>query len=605
MLETAHSCRLSAGAQLRSAGRLLEKCGEGLMQAETMEASVAARLEELGAKARALALETQEVLRRKRRGCGPLVVTPAVDPLGALGARAVLIDLDGTIYTPAGLVDGADDFYASLVRRQIPFCFVSNTGAKGALGVRAKLEGLGGFMFRHRPCPLSKIVTAAETQMDYMVRSLPARARVLVVAGGQDSWWMRGLRDRGAPSTWDIRTYLTEVESTTWAAAASASRKDSVFVALFSDGRINEHRDPSTGERCSSDWNFDVIKKASYVLAHGATLIVTAEDPFNPSRDDRFPGHVFPLPGPGMFSAMFRTLVYPRNNKIVVVGKGGASNLVMDEALKRLRDQGYDGDEAGVLMVGDRFDTDCKGAKLAGIRCCLVESGAHHRRLQRFYDRWQADAVCGSVADLVPKVARTKRRQEEPARPELGDRVASTPLLVRRDDEVCGVPHQISKLRAWTLHKGTTIGYDKTLEELAILLREFFDERKDDEGWLPRPALLQALEDLGISPDDDLMMPPGDAPVYCGGVSLAQFVGLVRRLLGDTRTFSSEYALFSKPMKNYGRSLDENDVRKLPFSPEAILRKQKSANAPALLRAAVSHVDLANALRDAADDDDY
>ena len=34
------------------------------------------------------------------------------------------------------------------------------------------------------------------------------------------------------------------------------------------------------------------------MLSHGAELIVTAEDAFNPSLDPDYPQSVFPLPGP-------------------------------------------------------------------------------------------------------------------------------------------------------------------------------------------------------------------------------------------------------------------------------------------------------------------
>lgn len=53
-----------------------------------------------------------------------------------------------------------------------------------------------------------------------------------------------------------------------------------MFVVLFSDGEISLHVDPATGEKGFADWSFDVIKKASYLLSHGASLIATAEDVF-------------------------------------------------------------------------------------------------------------------------------------------------------------------------------------------------------------------------------------------------------------------------------------------------------------------------------------
>ena len=76
--------------------------------------------------------------------------------------------------------------------------------------------------------------------------------------------------------------------------------------------------DPRTGEAGFADWSYDVIKKTSFLLSHGAHLIATAEDAFNPSTDN------MPLPGPGMFCAMFRALLHPSGgDRIHVCGKGG------------------------------------------------------------------------------------------------------------------------------------------------------------------------------------------------------------------------------------------------------------------------------------------
>ena len=64
------------------------------------------------------------------------------------------------------------EFYAFLVRRKIPYVFLSNTGAKGSQGTQSKLAKMG-FMMQHRPVPLRNIYTAAQAQVAYMVRSAP------------------------------------------------------------------------------------------------------------------------------------------------------------------------------------------------------------------------------------------------------------------------------------------------------------------------------------------------------------------------------------------------------------------------------------------------
>lgn len=54
------------------------------------------------------------------------------------GITGFLIDLDGTMYRPGGLIDGAEDFYSWLVQTGKQFVFLSNTGAKGSQGVQKK-----------------------------------------------------------------------------------------------------------------------------------------------------------------------------------------------------------------------------------------------------------------------------------------------------------------------------------------------------------------------------------------------------------------------------------------------------------------------------------
>ena len=210
------------------------------------------------------------------------------------------------------------------------------------------------------------------------------------------------------------------------------------------------------------------------MLSHGAELIVTAEDAFNPSLDPDYPHSVFPLPGPGMFASMFRKLMYPRGEgNLRVCGKGGAEGdeFMIGHALQMLRQQGHNGDPGTVLIIGDRYDTDVRAHRgpssqpnrkpwaLAtipalglsaspmtrptshstsrrtfhrtshctshqvragvrnGLRTCLVESGCHASSLQRFFPRDRADYVAANLGELLPRkyTARTAL-----AYPELG-----------------------------------------------------------------------------------------------------------------------------------------------------------------------------------------
>ena len=295
-----------------------------------------------------------------------------------------------------------------------------------------------GFMMQHRPVPLSNIYTAAQAQVAYMVSAVPRGSLVFVIAGNshgavEDSFWMQARqqltwnqcpflvaqprahlacgtlwqllheKDQKLLESWDIRTYLSESEAKEWSAAASTGC--GVFVVLFSDGDISGAIDPITGEKGFADWSFDVIKKASYMLSHGAELIVTAEDAFNPSVDPDYPQSVFPLPGPGMFASMFRKLMFPRGeDKIRVCGKGGVEGdeFMISHALEMLKAQGHNGDPSSVMIIGDRFDTDVRAGVRAGLRTCLVESGCHAATLQPYFPRDRVDYVAANLGELLP-----------------------------------------------------------------------------------------------------------------------------------------------------------------------------------------------------------
>jgi len=158
------------------------------------------------------------------------------------GFKALLIDLDGTMYSPSGSIRGADAFHqylrviapltsrpitASLIPRPrrrlrahrrapprmqhhgVPFVFLSNTGAKCASGVQSKLEAKG---MLAAACPATHIYTAAQAQCAFLVDHVPLGGRVFVIAGGADhghveeAWWWRLLVAAGADlvRSWEV-----------------------------------------------------------------------------------------------------------------------------------------------------------------------------------------------------------------------------------------------------------------------------------------------------------------------------------------------------------------------------------------------------------------
>ena len=172
---------------------------------------------------------------------------------------------------------------------------------------QAKLSS-GEYRLHESPVRLTHILTAAEAQVDLLLAKVPCNARVLVLSGGQGSWRHDLERRSGAEgaalvATWDLRTSLTEKEAKAWASEAAKDTRESpsAFVVFFHDGSIGGSSTtcPQSGMPGFDDWGFEVVKAAGFLLGHGAHLVYTADDAFNPSADPMYPGMVFPLPGPG------------------------------------------------------------------------------------------------------------------------------------------------------------------------------------------------------------------------------------------------------------------------------------------------------------------
>ena len=279
------------------------------------------------------------------------------------GVTGFMIDLDGTMYDPAGLLPGAAAFYSWLVQSGTPFVFLSNTGAKNSSKVQAKFGSAPYMLPGDEPVPLKNIHTAAEAQVDYLLENVPEGAKVLVISGGAGSW-RKDLHTRGGEKgvrlveTWTLRTALTEEDAKAWAAASAlgrASKSKAVWVVFFNDGEIGSDAAGGAETESFSDWGFELIKLAGFLLSHGAQFIYTADDAYNPSVDPRHPGLVFPLPGPGMFAAMMRKLMYPHGKDCVAcAGKGGnvGNTYMMERARQMLIAQGHSGDPEKICMVG-------------------------------------------------------------------------------------------------------------------------------------------------------------------------------------------------------------------------------------------------------------
>ena len=141
------------------------------------------------------------------------------------------------------------------------------------------------------------------------------------------------------------------------------------FWLLAEELRLAGHRACTRPEE--ADWvvagidrhvSYDRLADALRALRSGARLLATNDDPTFPAVDG-------PLPGAGAIVGALAGMGFPAE---IVVGK--PSPIAFRVALERL-----DVDPASVLMIGDRLETDIRGAASAGLASALVLTGVTDR----------------------------------------------------------------------------------------------------------------------------------------------------------------------------------------------------------------------------------
>ncbi len=250
--------------------------------------------------------------------------------------RALLLDLDGTLYGEAGAIPGAADALAALRRRGVPLRFVTNTTRRSR---RLLAERLARFGLEARP---EEVVTAVMAA----VAALRARGvrRVAPFVAMETLEDLAGFQlDGGKPE-----------------------------VVLVGD----------LGEA----WDFETLNRAFRHLLDGAELVALQRDRYWQKGDAL-------VLDAGPFVA---ALEYAAGVTASIAGKPSAA--FFRTALATLEADGIDGPE-GVVMVGDDPWGDIEGAHGAGLQAWLVRTGKFRADLYA-KSGIVADKVIASVAEL-------------------------------------------------------------------------------------------------------------------------------------------------------------------------------------------------------------
>jgi glycerol 3-phosphatase-2 len=269
------------------------------------------------------------------------------------GIELVLADLDGVIYRGAEPIPYAVESM-NAIPASIRVAYLTNNAARTDVAVAAHLTGLG---LRVAP---EDVVTSAQAAVRLLAGLVPAGSNVLVVGGD-------GL--------------TAELEKGGFGFTRSAAELPAAVIQGFA---------PEVG------WVH--LAEAAFALQRGIPWVATNTDWTLPLARGTAPGN-------GTLVSAVHTAV-----GILPVVAGKPEVAIYDEAMSRYGSR-------AALMIGDRLDTDIKGANRAGIRSALVLTGIDDAKqvlaavpderptfllddLRGLHERYPATAVDGEVTTV-------------------------------------------------------------------------------------------------------------------------------------------------------------------------------------------------------------
>ena len=261
------------------------------------------------------------------------------------GLRAALIDLDGTVYTSAGLLPGADRTIAALRRRGTPIRFVSNSTGRSRRLLAERLQSYG-------------IATAPED----IVTAVRAGVRLL--------------KARGAPT---IMPFVAE--------PALEDLSDFTFVGGTS-GRPTGKVDAVVLGDLAHRWTHALLNEAFRAVLDGATLVALQKDRY-------WLGTTGLEMDVGPYAA---ALEFATRGEALVAGKPNAA--FYHSVLESLGVAATDASQAA--MIGDDIWSDVRGAQGAGLQGWLVRTGKFRADVLAA-SGVTPDRILGSLAELAPE----------------------------------------------------------------------------------------------------------------------------------------------------------------------------------------------------------
>ena len=225
---------------------------------------------------------------------------------------SLFLDLDGVVYRGAEAIDGAVEAINRAAAMGKKIAYITNNASRTPQAIAEQLNGYG---LTVQP---EQIIGSAAAGVRLLATKVPAGAKVLVVGG-------EGLRREVSDSGFEL------VED-------AGSQPDAVIQGF------------------SKDIGWQQLAEAAFAIQAGAVWVATNQDWTLPLERGIAPGN-------GTLVGAVHTAV-----GILPEFAGKPFRPIFDAALQQMQVQ-------RPLMIGDRLDTDIKGAITAGIQSATVMTG--------------------------------------------------------------------------------------------------------------------------------------------------------------------------------------------------------------------------------------
>jgi len=251
--------------------------------------------------------------------------------------KAVLLDLDGTVFVGKTAIPGAEMALEEIRKMGLKVFFLTNASTRSRKSTVEKLKALGLVAYE------AEIFGSAYMVADYISTKYPSKkVYCLSEAGIQDELKLKGIE-------------IVEDESA-----------DIVAVGL--DRKLT----------------YEKIAIAFKAISRGALFIASNDDATFPVENGF-------LPGAG---AMVAAVERSAGKKPIVLGKPNKYGVEL-----LLRENGLKKEE--VIIVGDRIETDVLTGKHSGIKTVLVLTGvAKKEDVEELKEKERPDFILKSVAEL-------------------------------------------------------------------------------------------------------------------------------------------------------------------------------------------------------------